>query len=230
MHSLRFITILAFSAVVSGTNDPVDCEVTTDFQDPSLRAGVLSASVPIDNKLPSPYRGLQFYSTFRVFQSTALEQNPLNPNKFIYSNGGDSLKLHLVNAVDGVAFSQLKLEQYSTFCVARTDSTAVTYLIDCTVEVIAVRDPNQPVIDTFEYKKAQRIQLSALSDDFFETHKVTKLQSVPAVEFQVTFHPDSIAQLLGGNSITGYGVSFDNFKYGLQKAPGSRAPCPSTRP
>lgn len=32
MLSLRFVAILAFSAAVSGTNDPVDCEVTTDVR------------------------------------------------------------------------------------------------------------------------------------------------------------------------------------------------------
>ncbi|KAK8120567.1 hypothetical protein PG999_004687 [Apiospora kogelbergensis] len=225
MLSLRFVAILAFSAAVSGTNDPVDCEVTTDFQDPSLRAGALSATIPMDNKLPNPYRGLEYSPEFGVYQSTAIEEI-LNPNRFIFLTNGDSLTVTPRIRVDAVSFSQLKLEQYSTVCIARTGAALVNYLIDCTIEVLDNQDLTKPAIDTFKYKREQRVELSALKDDDFDTHKISKPQFLPALAIKVTYLPDSIAQLLGGNPITGYGVLFDNFKYGLQKAPGGRAPCP----
>ncbi|KAK7943016.1 uncharacterized protein PG986_012129 [Apiospora aurea] len=152
MPPLSFIFVLAFSAIASATNDLVDCNVTTDFQDPALKAMVLTAAVTTDNKLPVPYRGLDWPETFGVYQSTAL---------------ADNINLHPNN---------------------------VTF--------------------------APRIQANPAGG-------FTKPQQLSTILLQVTFHPDSLAQLIGGtSSLTGYGAIFDDFNYGLKKAPGSAVQCP----
>ncbi|KAK8116220.1 hypothetical protein PG984_012722 [Apiospora sp. TS-2023a] len=122
MLSLRLIAILAFSALVSSTSNAVDCEVTTDFQDPSLQAAILNANLP-----------------------TTAAENLVNPNKYaLVSEGTDTTLLVRLAADTGFGFSQLKLEQYATFCVARTDNTLVAYLMDCTVEVFDSSDFSIP--------------------------------------------------------------------------------------
>ncbi|KAK8069511.1 hypothetical protein PG994_006127 [Apiospora phragmitis] len=218
MLSLGFIAILAISAVASGTTDPVDCTVTTDFQGSTLKAAVLTGSLPADNKFPVPYRGLVWGSSFGVAEGTAMEHS------------GTDLNVSPYIAVDTANnFTKLMMEQYAEACLARTDSTLISYLINCTVEILDGADLSKAPIDTFRYQRTQKIDLSALKDDRFDSHKVENPQQLPVIVLRAIFHLDSTAQLIGGtSSLTSLAVLFDNFVYGLEKAPGKTAQCPGS--
>ncbi|KAK8084797.1 hypothetical protein PG997_006068 [Apiospora hydei] len=201
MPILPFIAVLAFSAIASATN----------------ATGTLS------------WTGLDWPETFVVFQSTAIVDNiNLHPNKWVFMSNGNSLTLApRIQADTAGGFSELQMEQYSVACIARTDNALVAYLVDCTVDILDEDGPAKPPIDTFRYHKTQKIDLNVLKFGAFVTRKIEKPQQLSTILLQVTFHPDSLAQLIGGtSSLTGYGVALDDFNYGLKRAPGSTAQCP----
>ncbi|KAK7931649.1 hypothetical protein PG985_002361 [Apiospora marii] len=174
-----------------------------------------------------PYRGANWDPTFRVFQSTSA-QNLANPNKFIYvGDGADTTVLARLSADTAGGFAQLKLEQYATYCLARTQNSAVVYLMDCTVDVLDSSDLSKPPFDSYRFQTTQRVDLPALKDDdFLDPHNVTNPPLIRSAAFRVTYHPDRLAELLGGIPANGYGFVIDNIVYGLKRSPGSTVPCP----
>lgn len=188
---------------------------------------MLSGTIATNNKLPTPYRGASWGSQFGVLQSTAVE-DLVNPNKLVYVGGDTATTIVThISADSAGGFAQLKLEQYATYCIARTDNTLVVYLMDCTVDVLDDTDLSRPPFDSYRFHTEQRVDLPALKDDdFLDVHTVANPPLTPSLTLRVTFHPDSIAQLLGNTPVTGYAVLFDNFRYGLKRSPGSRVPCP----
>ncbi|KAK7991954.1 hypothetical protein PG988_000748 [Apiospora saccharicola] len=230
MFPLRLISILALSALASSTSDPVDCDVETNFQDPSLRAAILSSVVPVNNKLPAPYRGANWGSAFGVLQITAV-QYLMDPNKVVIVNSPrtELTTMAYISADNGGGFEKLRLEQYAVYCIARTANTLVVYLMDCTVDILDTTDLSEPPFESYRFSTAQRIDLPALKDDdFADVRNTTNPPLTPSITLRVTYHPESIAELLAlaDTTATGYGVTFDNFRYGLKRSPGSRVPCP----